>query len=460
MGDARPAAGDLLALDRDVARGASELARWRAALVRDPEAHADEEPLEAVRHVAGKSTWDALGALAPSAVDAPLVDALRRWVFALTQARIGCSDDVARARGEAGPHGRFAGSEPRSVSWREAWRGVATSKTPGEARLWLDAAADAAPELASLARARAGRRVEVARRMGYEHPWAPVVPAPVDALRRLARRLLDATEELSRAVWLEDLRGETGAAAILVAAMGRDAGQGWPARLGGRWIEETLAPGGRGLRVELPSLPAVLGAASFARGLAAFGFAARASLTSGAAGKRTTPFSLAREPAFVAAHRFGFVLGALPADPQWQMRALGLGRRAALAQARVLARSALLDVRVHAARLLLGDDAAFAPSDLFDELGVRLFGAPLDARLRGAWPAARDDEPARLLGLVQSRSFGNALRDRFDVDWYRNPRAWAHLRAAAAGPAWEPADASSLEADAAAVARALEDALG
>jgi hypothetical protein len=295
--------------------------------------------------------------------------------------------------------------------------------------------------------------------MGHEHPWAPVVPVPVDVLRRLARQLLDGTEEISRAVWREGVRGDADAGAVLVTAMGRDAGQGWPARIGGRWIEETLAPGGRGVRVELPPLPAALGAASFARALAAFGFAARASFAAGAAPRRGARFALGREPAFVAAHRLGFVFGALPADPHWQMRALGLARRSALAQARILARTALLDVRLHAARLLLGDEVSFAPADLFDELGPRLFGAQLDARLRGAWPTARDDEPARLLGLVQAPSLGDALRDRFDVDWYRNPRAWAHLRATSAGPAWEPADVPSLEAGAAAIARALEGAL-
>ena len=126
----------------------------------------------------------------------------------------------------------------------------------------------------------------------------------------------------------------------------------------------------------------------------------------------------------------------------------------------MVARTALLDARTRAARVLLGDDAAPAPRDLFDELGTRLVGASLDPRLRGAWPAARDDEPARLVALLEARAFAATLRERFDVDWWRNPRAWAHLRAVSAVPAREPVDAAALPVEADALARAFEAALG
>jgi hypothetical protein len=468
---------DLLSFDRDVARGASALARWREGLVRDPEAHAGDDPLADVRRVAGKSAWDALRLLAPSAADVPLRDALRPWVYALTQARIGGPDEVAWARSATSARGRFEGEPPRRVSWRDAWRGVAAAKTPAEARLWLDAAADGSTGLAEIALSRASRRMEVARRLGLEHPWSPLVPVDAGALRAAARRLLDATEDLSRAVWKSALREGAGVAGVLQAAVARDAGEGWPARLTARWLEETFASATRGLTIELPPMPATFGASSFARGLYAFGYAVRAGPGSPSTGRASTPYALARAPAFVDAHRFAFLFAALPADPEWQVRALGLGRRGALAQARVLGRTALLDARLHAARLLLGDEAAFAPRDLFDEIGPRLFGVSLDARLRGAWPLAHEDEPARMLALLDAQSFAASLRDRFDVDWFRNPGAWAHLRARAAGPAAEgplaprempalPAAgqasvaAGGLEARASSLARAFEESLG
>ncbi|MDP9150574.1 MAG: hypothetical protein M3O36_11625, partial [Myxococcota bacterium] len=129
-------------------------------------------------------------------------------------------------------------------------------------------------------------------------------------------------------------------------------------------------------------------------------------------------------------------------------------------QTRVLARTALLEVRLQAARLLLGDDAEPAPRAAFDELGVRLFLAPLDARLRGAWPTARDDEPGRLVALLQSRGFADGLRDTFDIDWYRNPRAWSHLHGLAAVPENEPADHKTLDRQLATWLRFFEEALG
>jgi hypothetical protein len=446
---------DLLSLDRDVRRGWTAFARWRAAIARDPEAHADEAPLEAVRHVAGRSTWLALGELEPGAAEAPLRDAMRAWVGVLTVSRVAAPEDLEYARAAAKATARFEGETPRKVSWREAWRGIAASPGAAHARLWLVAAAEGAPEVARVAAARAAKRVEAARRLGLAHPWELLRAGDVPALRDAARRLLDATEDLSRAVWKAVVHEEGGVAGVLVAAVAREAGEGWPARLSPRWLEQLFAAPSGGLRVELPPLPAALGAASFARALGAFGFAVRLALAPAA-----MPFTLAYEPGARAAHRSAFVFGALGADAEWQGRALGLGRRAALRQARVLARTALLESRLAAARLLLGDDAAFAPRELLDELGPRLFGAALDPRLRGAWPGARDDEPSRFVALVESRALAADLKDRFDVDWFRNPRAWAHLRTASVEPARGPIDAQTLASEVDALARAFEGALG
>jgi hypothetical protein len=443
---------DLLSLDRDVARGWAALARWRSAVARDPEAHADDEPLDPVRRVAGKSTWDALRALSPPAAELSLRDALLPWVGALTIARLVGEDDVAWARAAADARIPFHVEPPRLVSWRQAWRGVVTARSAAEAALWLAAAGDAGDALEPIARARAEKRVEIARRLGREHPWDLLDVGPAATLRAAARRLLDATDDLSRAIW-KGARG--GAAEVLHGAVGREAGEGWPARLTRRWREELFGAALAGLKVEPPPVPVALGAASFMRALYDLGFATRL-----AAAPSAMPFALAREPGARAAHRLGFVFAGLAPDPEWQVRALGLGRRTALRQARVLARTALLDARLHAARLLLAGDLGPVPRDLFGELGERLFGAPLDPRLRGAWPGARDDEPSRFVALVESLPFTEALRDRFDADWFRNPRAWAHVRAVSAVPAAEPHDAKTLDAGVDRLARAFEGALG
>ncbi len=453
MGD--PRAQDLLSLDRDVASGWKELTRWRAELARDPDACANEDPIEPVRRIAGKSMLDALTDLEPSAADIPLRGALRRWVFALTQARIGRRNEVAFAKSASEPRGAFHGKHPRLVSFRESWRGVVAAPSPAEADLWLDAAAEAAPGLSAIARASAGRRIEVARRLGAAHPWTAQVGLEPSALRDAAVRLLDATEDLSRAVWKPSSpRERAGMASVIHCAVARDAGDGWPAQLTTRWLDDAFA-GARGLRLEIGPLPPARGAASFARVLYAFGFAVRS-----AAAATSMPFSLAHDPAFVSAHRWGFVFGALAADAEWQRRVLGVGLRAALSQVRAVGRAALLDARLHAARILLGDDAALAPADRFDEVGGRLFDGGIPRRMRGAWPSSREDEPARFVALLESRRFAENLRDRFDSDWYRNPRAWAHFRSLGAAPALEPVDGKALASQVDLIARALDEALG
>lgn len=459
---------DLRGLDRDVARVARALERWRAALARGDEDAEDDDPFESARHVSGKSTWTALGELSVSVADEPLRDALRRWVLALVYARVGRVEDFTWARDTAAPRGRYEGlrqkpalpgsvAEPGTtrgghVSWREALRGAATAPSPGETGLWLEAAASASPPLAPVRQLIAGRRLEMARRMGLSHPWEQRIPVAPRPLRESAARLLERTGDLSHAVWRESLGEEPGAAAILHALAAREAGDGWPARLTPRWLEDIFGLGLRGLSLDLPPLPATVGAASFARAMTLFGHAFRI-----ASIPPSMSFSLSREPWFVGAHRVGFVFGALAFDPLFHGRALGLGARRAGAQARLLAKTALFEARLGAARLLLDGEGA---RDAFDEVTMALFGSPVDARFRGVWPTARDDEPARWLGLLGAPALQRSLRETFDADWFRNPRAWTHLRSLGTGPAYEAMEEGSLAAGGDALVRAFEEALG
>jgi hypothetical protein len=467
-----PHVQDLVGLDRAVARAARALDRWRAAIARGDEEAADDDPFDDAREASGKSTWIALGELSVSAADEPLRAALRRWVLALTYARIGRVDELTWARETADPRGRYEGLRQRPaasasraspapgttrgghVSWREAWRGAASAPSPGETGLWLEAAASASPPLSPVRQNITARRIEVARRMGLSHPWEQRVPVAAGPLRDSAARFLERTGDLSRAVWRESLGDEPGAAAIVHAATAREAGDGWPARLTPRWLEETFGLGLRGMNPDLPPLPETVGAASFARAMILFGHAFRA-----ASVPSSMRFSLAREPWFVGAHRVGSLFGALSFDPHFHARVLGLGARRAGAQARVLARTALFEARLSAARLRLADSED--ARDAFEEVTMGLFGSPIDARFRGAWPAARDDEPARWLGLLSAPSLQRGLRETYDADWFRNPRAWTHLRSLGEFPAYEAIEGEgSLAADGDALVRAFEEALG
>jgi hypothetical protein len=454
MGDAN--VEDRIALDRDVSRAATALARWRRDVAADPDGNR-ADPMQGLRHVAAKSTWDALGALSVNALDEPLRTGLRRWTAALIQARLSAEDDVSLAREEGALRARFEGDPPHEISWRAAWRGAVRARTSSEVRRWLAAAAEAATPVADARRIRAERRREVARRLGFAHPWdALVPPAASTALVASARELLDATEDLWRAMSREWLRGteRTDAAEVLHAAVGRDAGEGWPARLAPRWLAEIFGAHVRGLSIDLPPLPEALGASSFVRALGAFGRAVREAMA-----PRAAPFSVRFDPAFVPAHRHAVLFATLAFDPVFQARGLGLGEARAAAQARRVARIALVDARLDAARMILGADAE-PPRELFDEMGERVLGAPLDPRLRGAWPAAQDDQPARWAALLQGPSARRAVRDAFDVDWFRNPKAWANMVAQAAAPAYQPLEEGLLDTGPGAAARAFEGALG
>jgi len=448
---------DRVTLDRDVARAASAMARWRRDIASNPDgAHID--PLQGLRHVAGKSTWDALGALAVNSADEPLRTGLRRWTAALLQTRVGADDDVAVAREEAAARTHYEGEPPRDVSWRETWRGMVRARNSSEVRRWLEASIEAATPVADARRTRLERREEVARRLGFSHPWDALVPPAVSgSLGASARRFLDATEDLSRAMRRESIRGidRPDAADLLHAMVAREAGEGWPARLTTRWLADAFAANVGKLSIDLPALPETLGASSFARALRTFGSAFRI-----AASPRGPPFSVRNDPAFVGAHRFGALFASLAADPAFHTRMLGLGQARAEAQCRILGRTTLMDVRLDAARIVLGAVGAEPPRDVFEEMGERIFGAPLDARLRGAWPIARDDEPARWVALLQLPAFRGRTRDAFDTDWFKNPKAWSHFMALSAVPAYEPLEEGCLDTGHVALARAFEEALG
>jgi len=431
--------------------------RWSASLAKNPAERADVDPIEPFRWVAGQTTYIELLGLKPVEAEIPLRDALTRWSYSLLQRRLARDLDVAWARSAFEARGIFAGDVQRRVGYGESWRGVVAAKSREEARRHLEAAAECAPPLAAIARERAARRVEVAARLGLDHPSALAVDVPLADLRRCATELLANTEDLAtqlhRASTPATVRAD--AVDVIGAAMARDATEGWPSRLTPRWLEELFGDGSRGLTIELSPLPSPLGAASFARALHEFGFAFRVACSA-----RAPRFALARDPWFVAAHRMATLFGSLAASADFQRVALCLGRRDAANQSRALAQTALLSARFGAMRLLLNDERDFAPKDRFEELASRVFGAPMPIAFAGAWPAARDDEPARFLGTMTTLPLTRALVDRFDTDWFQNPRTFPHLRGLGAGPAREQDVAFDASAAATSMARAFEGALG
>ena len=472
---------DLPALDRDVSRVAQRLERLRQWLALGTKNGRDQarafDPFDA-RVAAMKSTYDALGKDTPSLLDVPLREGLLRWVHELLQARVGLDLTLTDADEETELDPRLSASqlaelraqdlariavgpgEPPAAkdtrghdahTYRDAFRAIVTAPHDGLAGAALTRAGELSLRVAAVRKERRERRFEAARRIGLAHPWA--LASTLD-VRALALSFLDATEPLATAIFKrarKDAEGPWRASSAIQLALGHGAQQGWPAHLGQRWLDEAfaaIAPRG----VEIGVLPAPLGSATFLRAAMRWGFAWR---TTGTA--RSLPFALARDPYPVPAHRFGFAIASVVADAAFQRRALDLPARTAAAQSRVLRTTMFLHARTIAARAVLGADESTSAS-LFEEITSRVFGAPLPASMRDAWPEPRVGEPAQLLGLLGTQAFVRDLVQRYDDDWFRNPKAGKHLTSLACGPAF---DLEPLSPTAAAdLARAFEETIG
>jgi hypothetical protein len=312
--------------------------------------------------------------------------------------------------------------------------------------------------VAAVRKERQTRRFEVARRLGLSHPFALVTSRPITELEASARELLDRTEALSTEI-LRDARRRSEApwtaASTMHLALARDAVHGWPAHLGVRWLTDAFGPVFQRAPGALAGLPSALGGASFLRAAHAWGFAFRSLGTA-----RSLPFALARDPYPTAAHRFGNAFAVAVAEPSFQRRILELPARLAIAQARSLRTSLFFATRTQAARFLLASRENVDAST-FEELGVRVFGAALPNSMHHAWPEPRIDEASRLLALLSSQAFVRGLVSRFDEDWFRNPRAGAHLMSLACAPMWEEhVPTEGTNDDASALARFFEESIG
>jgi hypothetical protein len=123
----------------------------------------------------------------------------------------------------------------------------------------------------------------------------------------------------------------------------------------------------------------------------------------------------------------------------FHQKLLGTTRGRSEDQARWVARGGLFALRIAAFRARLATERNLSGS-AFEELSARVFGTPLPASWHGVFPRVRGHEATVWSGLLEALDVEGTLMDRFDEDWFLNPRAAEFLRANLAGPAWEPAD--------------------
>ncbi|NUO51325.1 MAG: hypothetical protein HOV80_20915 [Polyangiaceae bacterium] len=393
---------DLLRLDRDVAAISARVRAWRRA-------GRIEEPPAIPRELSSLATYRDLKDLASD----PIAGRLALHVASLTLDRVTVDDELrvsearrARSESPAAPGVSIAQLAHQIVE-------------PGNAKARLRELEAIARPLREAVRIAAGRRHEAALRLGlssaYEIEGAAIPPVAV-----LVDEALGITEpafaEMRGASFLE----------LVQMGVAADAGEGWPAKITSRWLRSVFGRGPLfdGLSLAVEPLPEPLGAASFARALARTG----AEL---AYADRPTdvPASVARDPFDLLEASRAVLFGALVAEPAFHTRKLGLGPGRARDQARVVARRAVIWLRVAALRALAYADLGEVDrSGNYPEHVERCLGRPLSGELAGVMPLASPSSALHLAAFFRAAQDREALREAFDEDWFDNPRAHEALR--------------------------------
>jgi len=435
---------DTLRLDRTIADLASA-GRVRFAVPSIEEASGPfDRPIP--RQIASR---DRVLELAERGAD-PLAQALRPWVEHLTIERV-TRDDALRVVRAVRVERHATALEGGDVTIAELVRSLVEPRGDGERRVCALAAiaSRASGEIERFAE----RRREAARLLGIDLATRERAGVELESLARASERVAEAT----RVPFLE--LHERGSLVRLVdRATARDAGEGWPVHLGPRWLQSTFerVPLLAGLRLPALRFPPVYGAASFARGLAAFG-AAVAHVDR----PQNTPFTIARDPFDTLPDERAALFAGLVLEPSFHRRRLGLGRDRARAQVRVLARAALVWLRLSMVAWRAWELAS-KPGGAreAEELAERWLEVDVPRGLGRVLPAARADAARGLVGVLLGARARERLRENFDEDWFEHPRAIEALRHEHHRPTAERIfDAGGLDAGAAALTRWLVEAL-
>jgi hypothetical protein len=452
--------GDLHTVDKAFRSAFERLARSRASVLAGTAD--DVAALGDVRALAGKKALERLTEL--YAHDALACEGARRHVFALCLARLAREEESAHLRALREPLTIGARTLP-STSFLSSIAALVTERDERTRHEHVERLCLAANDVAAESREERAVVVEASRRLGASrgddaesraHPVAYAAETSAARLADAARTLLAKTDTLfadarrAHAKRLE--RASLGFLDAIAFARVESAGDGWPARASREWVKEAV-PALASRFGDVSEKPALVGASSFLRVLYAFGAAVRRTSS-----PRSLPFVVAHDPFPRPVHRTGFLLASLAASPSFQRRALGLASGRAKDQAHAILVGARFHARWLAVRTLFALSEP-SPSD-FEELTQAAFGAPADAKLRGAWPVLRLDEGARFVALFEAHTWGASMVERFDEDWFRDPRAGAAVMAQLASPMRDFPPPDDLAASATSLSRALERAFG
>ncbi len=428
----------LFEIDRTLREASARLAKARRALA--ARTAWDEEPANPLARFRSALSKDVFEEVA-GVPDPLLAPALRAHVAKLTIARVLWDDEVRIARAWSEPTVQLEDDVvlpklPAGVG-DELKRGSLVAPKTLLSVLLFDTVElrrrRIAPTFARAVRERlrdpvrfhADRRARAAMQLGVSID-ALDLPVPATQLERAASDLLEGTAGIVDRFAPWD-RG-------LVHTIARGAIQGWPAHLGPRWVLSIFEGTDllRGIAIEDVRLPSVLGGASFARGVAAFGEA-----FGEAAAPRGAPFSILRPAIDLRPMRIGALFAMLVGDRVFARRTLGLGPGASIDHARTLARSAIASLRLTCAALRVRGSLIPVRDDLdarYREETARAWGEPLPPELAGVLPRITGATPARFTATLLAALDRKRLIETLDEDWHKNPRSSELLRSIAEIP--------------------------
>ena len=367
---------------------------------------------------------DAFREIRESSLPENVKNAWIAWAYRLSDARVNARSYAVLAEAYVVTRHQVEWKDPLFVTLRELWHRMLVSQ--GIRGFYCNALAVNAGTLTQLTKQHWARRVELARRAGYESLDA--IEAPIPNPEAFAEKLLEQTDEFYSQLVPSHLEG------FLDTALAKSALAGWPAKLNPRTVQQLLGDSEwlNGLNLRIHRLPAALSQASFMRALARLG----QSMANAATSTRQ-PFVVAFDPNGLRSRTLGALFGALPQSPEFMRRQLGLSRDVANAQSRAALITGLIHVRTAAlatllrARLCRSSHEASAD---YEALTHRTYGFALPQSLVGLWPRIYADSGQRLLGPCIASLWQEQLVGMYDVDWFRNPRGIESVRAELCDP--------------------------
>lgn len=368
----------------------------------------------------------------------PLRSQLLRWTYFLLDARIQVPSESMDA--EFLYRRPYQVKEPLDGRFTLAeMTAFALDGRKGDPALWWKQRGRFEGELSDHRKQLFFRREEVAERAKFGDLaafWNPLTEGaqPVD----LAELVLRQTKDAAESQW------DAGFAAFVQAAQARDAPEGWPARLAPDSLREMFGDSVlfRGVSVKLGALPLRVDPMSFVRAAALLGTSLSHSLSA-----RDLPFVIAHDPHDLPGRRFGELFALWAMSAPFLRRRLKLSPSQAEESQRWLKRAQICHLRLLAMKVLVREAAR--TQLLTEKWGALSFGffreelPPPAALARFEVP---DDSAARLVAHLAATNMAYQLMDRYDEDWYENPRAQEELRDEARRPAFSLVAAAECEA--------------